>query len=286
MARISKRGQYRVRTALISMATALLVACGGGGGSRPSPPPDTSGPPPEPPPPPPRPPVVDPPDPAFSGHLTITGADQAHAEGLTGAGIRIGVIDSGVNRDHPALSGRVMANLAYINPNDNDLSVDDVLGHGTAVAQVIAGTAFGRWPGGIAPGAEILSARIISDKPPEDDGSGRGNEVSEVRGLGLGPIHRDLIQRGMRIMNNSWGGLYWDNPSVTAGIAAEYRDFILNRDGLVVFSTGNSGFEDPSDTAALPSQPGQGGTRPAADLEHGACTGAGPVFMARRQYLW
>jgi len=268
MARASKRGQYRARTALILIATALLVACGGGGGgSRPSPPPDPSGPPP--PPPPPRPPVVETPDPAFSRHLTSTGADQAHAEGLTGAGVRIGVIDSGVNRNHPALSGRVMANLAYINPNDNDLSVDDVLGHGTAVAQMIAGTAFGRWPGGIAPGAEILSARIISDQPPEDDGSGRGNEVSQVRGLGLEPIHRDLIQRGMRIMNNSWGGLYWDNPNVTAGIAAEYRDFILNRDGLVVFSTGNSGFEDPSDTAALPSQPGQGGTRPAADLEHG-----------------
>jgi len=214
--------------------------------------------------------LVQPPNPAYSRHLEWTGADAAHAAGFSGAGIRIGVIDSGVNRNHPALRGRVVANLNYVNPNTNNLALDDVVGHGTAVAQTIAGTAFGQWPGGIAPGAEILSARIISDAPPEDDGSGRGNEVSGA--LGLQPIHNDLSARGMRIMNNSWGGLYWNNPNATNPIAAEYRDFVHNRDGLVVFSAGNSGFANPSDTAALPSQPGPGGSRPAADLERGWLT--------------
>src|SRR5690606_41617780 len=80
-------------------------ACGGGGGgTRADPPPP--GPPPTRPPPPPEPPVVEPPDPAYSRHLSLTGAGEAHAAGLTGAGLRIGVIDSGVNRDHPALAGR------------------------------------------------------------------------------------------------------------------------------------------------------------------------------------
>jgi len=192
---------------------------------------------------------------------------MAHVAGLSGAGIRIGVIDSGVNRDHPALRGRVRSNLIYVNPVDNDWDVDDVIGHGTAVAQMMAGTAFGQWPGGIAPGAEILSARIISDNPPDDDGSGEGNEVSGA--LGLEQIHQDLILRGMRIMNNSWGGLYWNNPNATNAIAGEYRDFVHNRDGLVVFAAGNSGFANPSDTAALPSQSGPGGSLPAADLERG-----------------
>jgi len=217
----------------------LLAACGGGGGSRstppPSPPPTAPPPDPEPDPDPDPPPVVETPRPEFSGHLQWTGADAAHAEGLSGAGIRIGVIDSGVNRDHPALNGRVAANLVYIDANSNNLSVDDVTGHGTGVAQTVAGSAFGRWPGGIAPGAEILSARIISDEPPADDGTGRGNEINGA--LGLAPIHHDLIQRGMRIMNNSWGGLYWSNPEATNAIAAEYRSFVHERDGLVVFST-------------------------------------------------
>lgn len=250
-----------LRALLPAMLAALLAACGGGGGST------RADPPPAAPPPTPPPTVVEPPNPAYGHHLAWTGADVAHEAGFTGAGIRIGVVDSGVNRSHPALAGRVVSNLTYINSNDNNLSVDDVVGHGTAVAQVIAGTPFGQWPGGIAPGAEIVSARIISDEPPEDDGSGEGNEVNGA--LGLAPIHRDLISRGVRIMNNSWGGLYWTNPNVTAQIAAEYRPFIIDNGGLVVFSTGNSGFADPSDTAALPSQLGNGGSTPAADLERG-----------------
>jgi len=268
---IRSAGRGRGIAALLMISVLLLAACGGGGGNRSTPPPgpnpDPSGPPPPPPPPPGQPPVVETPNPEYSQHLAWTGANEAHADGLTGAGVVIGFLDSGVNRNHPALRGRVTANLAYINPNANNMSVDDVRGHGTAVAQVAAGQAFGAWPGGIAPGAGIVSARIISDEPPTDDGSGRGNEISGA--LGVEAIHRDLIQRGMRIMNNSWGGLYWTNPNATAAIAAEYRDFVLNRDGLVVFSTGNSGFDQPSDNAALPSQRGSGNSLPAADLERG-----------------
>lgn len=247
------------RTGLAAAGLALLTACGGGGSS-----PNIIDPPPQAPPP--TEPVVFDPDPDFSKHIALTNTAAAHAAGFTGEGVRIGVLDSGVNRNHPALSGRVVANLNYIGSN-NDLSVDDVVGHGTAVSQIMAGQPFGSWPGGIAPDASIVSARIISDEPPEDDGSGQGNEVDGA--LGLEPIHQDLIDRGMRIMNNSWGGLYWTNPGVTAEIADEYRSFIFDHDGLVVFSTGNESFDDPSDTAALPSQPGPGGSMPAADLEQG-----------------
>lgn len=213
------------------------------------------------------PPVVFAPAPEYSGHLTLTNTGAAHAAGLNGSGVRIGIVDSGVNRTHPALQGRVLANLTYISSSGNNLAVDDVVGHGTAVAQVAAGTAFGAWPGGIAPGAQLVSARIISDKPPSDDGSGQGNEVDGA--LGLKSIHQDLINRGVRIMNNSWGGLYWTNLNATAPIADEYRPFIMSNGGLVVFATGNEGRGDPTNMAALPSKPGANGTMPAADLERG-----------------
>lgn len=263
-----RAGRGGILALAVAVMGLLLAACGGGGGTRSDPPsPPPVAPPPPPPPPQPPPMLVETPNPAYSAHWLWTRADVARREGLTGAGIRIGVIDTGVNRNHPALAGRVVANLNYVDPVANNLAVDDVVGHGTAVAQIIAGKPFGQWPGGIAPGAQILSARIINDKRPEDDGSGQGNEVGGA--LGLEPIHRDLIARGMRIMNNSWGGLYWTNPGATNAIAQEYRDFIHNRGGLVVFSTGNSGFTDPSSIAALPSQAGPGGSRPAGDLERG-----------------
>lgn len=248
-------------------AALLLVACGGGGGGgnvRADPPP--AAPPPSTPPPA-TPPVVGTPNPAFGKHLAVTNTGSAHAAGFTGQGVRIGVVDSGVNRNHPALQGRVLNNLNYIASPPNNLTVDDVVGHGTAVSQIMAGKPFGNWPGGIAPGASIISARIISDKPPTDDGSGQGNEVNGA--LGLAPIHQDLINRGAKIMNNSWGGLYWTNPAATAPIADEYRPFIAGNGGLVVFATGNESRANPSSMAALPSQLGSGGSRPAADLERG-----------------
>lgn len=252
-----------------SLASALvlaLTACGGGGGSRSNPPPVS---PPPTSPPPTTPPVTPPPtpQPAFDAHLALTNTQAAHAMGLSGAGYRIGVIDSGVMRNHPTLAGRVVANFNYVSSPPNNLAVDDVVGHGTTVAQLAAGAATGRWPGGIAPGAEILSARIIADKAPTDDGSGKGNEVTG--GIGMASIHADLIRNGMRIMNNSWGGLYWTRPNVTAEIAADYRPFIANNDGLVVFAAGNESKPNPSDMAALPSKAGSPGTLPAADLERG-----------------
>src|SRR5690554_471268 len=249
------------RRSLLAVAVGLvLTACGGGGNNalRPDPPPPPTPPPPK---------VVYPPEPEYSGHIEVTNAQEAIDAGFTGEGVRVGVLDTGVNRNHPALAGRVVANLNYVDTRVNDMSVDDKDGHGTAVAQIIAGTPFGQWPGGIAQGAEIVSARIISDEPPDDDGTGQGNEISGL--IGLASIHEDMMDRGVRILNNSWGGLYWTNLDATAPIAAEFRPFVVNHGGLVVFATGNGEFDDPSETAMLPSVPGHGGSTPGADLEVG-----------------
>ncbi len=59
-----------------------------------------------------------------------------HRAGLCGQNVRIGIVDSGVQRDAVALNGRVVANLNYIDPSRNNLQVDDVVGHGTAVASL------------------------------------------------------------------------------------------------------------------------------------------------------
>ena len=246
---------------VLSVSLALaLAACGGGGGTKADPPPAA-------PPTPPPPSGSTTPQPAMDAHLALTNAKAAQAAGFTGAGIRIGIVDSGVMRNHPTLAGRVVGNFSYVDSRKNNLAIDDVVGHGTTVAQLAAGAAAGSWPGGIAPGAQVVSARIINDERPKDDGSGQGNEVTGA--LGMASIHDDLIRAGVRIMNNSWGGLYWTRPTATAPIASEYRPFIIGNDGLVVFATGNEGRANPSDMAALPSQPGPNGTLPAADLERG-----------------
>lgn len=173
------------RSVLGSALVVALTACGGGGGGnnvRIDPPPTT--PPPTTPPPTTPTPPTQPAEPAINAHLSITRADAARSAGLDGSGVRIGIVDSGVQRNHPTLTGRVLANYSYVDPRNNNLNNDDVVGHGTAVAELAAGKAFGSWPGGIAPNAQIVSARIISDTRPTDDGSGNGNEVDGALGLG------------------------------------------------------------------------------------------------------
>jgi autotransporter-associated beta strand protein len=250
----------------LAMAVVLgLAACGSGGGGsnvKPSPPP------------------TPPPSgggggtstqPGFSDHLSLTDAVAARAAGYTGAGVTIGFVDTGVNRNHPALAGRVDANFVHVDATDNDLSVDDKVGHGTTVAMLAAGKAFGQWPGGVAPDTHVVSSRIISDQPPADDGSGQGNQVSSGEGYGafFAAIDAELADAGAKIINNSWGGLYWTDAAVSKEFADAYRDFVVTRGGLVVFASGNAGADtryraNPSDNAALPSK-----DPIAADLEVG-----------------
>ncbi|MFT4256015.1 MAG: S8 family serine peptidase [Pseudoxanthomonas sp.] len=193
--------------------------------------------------------------PEYSQHLEVINAAGALGAGLTGQGVTIGLLDTGVNRNHPALSGRVTASFINVDPSVNDTSVDDVVGHGTVVAQLAAGESVGNWGGGVAQQANIVSSRIIYDESPEDDGSGEGNEI--LAGEGYGDFFRELnaqlADAGAKIINNSWGGLYWNDPALTTELATAWKDFVVTRGGIVVFATGNEGSSEPSDNAALPS---------------------------------
>lgn len=274
----SNYNRNQLAWAIVSVLTLGLSACGSGGGSPSTPPLQIGGgsggnsggsggttPTPAPTPAPTTTPTTQPgpvnAQPAMDAHLKLTGADQAIAAGYKGTGITIGVVDTGVRRDHPTLNGRVTQSFVHVDGSQNDLTVDDSKGHGTTVASLAAGSAYGQWPGGVAQNAKIISSRIIADKTPDDDGSGQGNEVRPGQGYGafFRKINLELADAGARIINNSWGGLYWKGDDVTSEFVNAYSDFILNRDGLVVFANGNKGDdaryrENPSDNAALPSK--------------------------------
>jgi autotransporter-associated beta strand protein len=238
----------RRRKAVLLTAMALgLNACGGGGGSvRPTPVAPAA-------PPPPTTPTDQPP---VDAQLGLTHTYAAHDQGFTGAGVTIGVVDSGIMRNHPALTGRVQQELIFVDPTANNTSIDDVVGHGTWVSEIAAGTSFKQFPGGIAPGANLVSARIISDVTPKDDGSGNGNPVTAADADFFGQtLNPALIKAGVQVMNNSWGGIYWDttNASINQAFANAYQPFVVQHGGLVVFAAGNESKANPSDIAALPS---------------------------------
>jgi subtilisin len=76
--------------------------------------------------------------------------------GSTGAGVRVGIIDSGVEKDHPLLLGRVVESVAVelVDGEPNIVPDDgtDLFGHGTACGGIIVG---------LAPQVELVSIRVL-----------------------------------------------------------------------------------------------------------------------------
>lgn len=234
---------------VISMALAL-AACGGGGGSNVKP--STSG----------NPSSSSPPSsssstttqPPVDAQLSITDTYAAHNQGYTGAGVTIGVVDSGIMRSNPTVAGRVAQELIYVDPSSSNTNIDDVVGHGTWVSEIAAGTSFGQFPGGIAPGADLVSARIIADNAPDDNGSTAPSQVTVSDAQFFGQVNSDLISAGVKVMNNSWGGITWDttNTSINQAFDQAYSPFVNQQGGLVVFAAGNDSQANPSTIAMLP----------------------------------
>lgn len=91
-------------------------------------------------------------------NATNVWAMQYNGINLTGKGISVCVIDTGINYSHPALAGRVIAGYDFIN-NSDDFS--DYAGHGTSVAGVIASNdAVYR---GIAPEANLIAMKASTE---------------------------------------------------------------------------------------------------------------------------
>ena len=92
-----------------------------------------------------------------------------------GAGVRVAVVDSGVDAEHPQLKGRVADGRDFLK-NEPD-GRQDCVGHGTAVASIIAAAKVGATPfHGLAPRATIVPIRIseqevIDGKAVGDQGS-------------------------------------------------------------------------------------------------------------------
>jgi subtilisin family serine protease len=82
---------------------------------------------------------------------------EAAFGGSDGSGIRVAIIDSGVEPDHPAIGDQLVASMV-VEVDDEEATItedpigSDVVGHGTACAGIVHA---------IAPGAELVSVRVL-----------------------------------------------------------------------------------------------------------------------------
>ncbi|WP_431878693.1 type VII secretion-associated serine protease mycosin [Micromonospora marina] len=145
----------------------------------------------------------------------------------TGAGIVVAVVDSGVDRSHPQLTGRVLDGADFLDRGGD--GTRDCAGHGTGVASIIAaapqpGVAFR----GLAPDARILPVRVSEQQVVEGRESGR-----TVDAAGFARAIRWAVDHDADVLNLSVV-LYADDPAVRAAVA-----YAVRRDVVVVAAAGN-----------------------------------------------
>lgn len=93
--------------------------------------------------------------PALDNSLPSVFTNIWHAAGYDGTPWDVAVLDTGVDSSHPALSSRVIAAQSFVTGVP---SADDIHGHGTHVAGIVAST--DATYGGVAPTASIINAKI------------------------------------------------------------------------------------------------------------------------------
>ena len=117
---------------------------------------------------------------------------------LTGAGVRVGVIDTGIDASHPDLAGKVLAWRDFI--GDKPEPYDDQ-GHGTHVAGTIAGGASSGLAIGVAPDAKLIVAKIFSAS-----GSTSTEKILAAMQWIADPDGDSSTADAPVICSNSWGG--------------------------------------------------------------------------------
>jgi subtilisin family serine protease len=155
------------------------------------------------------------------------------AFGARGAGVTVGVLDTGVDAGHPDLAGRIAA-FAEFGPDGRtvEAAANDPVGHGTHCCGTIAGgKSSGQWIG-VAPEARLVVGKVLGERG--------GTDAQVLAGLTW------LIDQGVDVISLSVSGLVIEpqaQPTYTRAILTALRHGIP-----VIAAIGNQGAQ----TTGLP----------------------------------
>lgn len=166
---------------------------------------------------------------------TAMHADEAALAGLTGAGVRIAVIDTGVNADYDFSDGTIADGWNFVTDTDD---VSDRIGHGTALCSLIAGLS-GNDTGvdGVAPGVTIVPLVFYT---LDDDGAVEGGTVE----LAVDAIYAAVDAFDCDIVSMSWGIAEEGLTDEQYEMLAEACDYAREQGAVLVAAAGNDGTDD------------------------------------------
>ncbi|WP_322726568.1 type VII secretion-associated serine protease mycosin, partial [Streptomyces spongiae] len=183
---------------------------------------------------------------ALTGALLLTSAPVASADAVRdaqwpltvydaekvwktsqGAGVTVAVVDSGVDSSHPDLTGQVLPGKDFTGAGDPH---KDSLGHGTAMASLIAGHGHGANDSlgvmGLAPKAKILPLRVNAT---------RGTIDGKIDTAGWTAGVRYAVEQGASVINLSLD----DSSAYPGSKAAKAIEYAQSHDVVVVAAAGN-----------------------------------------------
>ncbi len=182
--------------------------------------------------------------------VVMTGADLANSAGFTGTGVKVAVMDTGIDYDHADLGGdgttranspvfptaRVTSGYDFVgdafnanpaspayNPSTSpDAFPDDCNGHGTHVSGIVGANGAVK---GVAPDVKFGAYRVF------------GCDGSTTADIMLAAMERALAD-GMHVLNMSIGSAFMTWPQYPTAAGA---DALVDAGMVVVASIGNSG---------------------------------------------
>jgi subtilisin family serine protease len=153
------------------------------------------------------------------------GANTVWDSGFTGKGIKVAVLDSGIDPNHPDLSGQIEESKSFV-PGE---TVDDKHGHGTHVASTVLGTgaASEGKNKGVAPEARLIVGKVLND-------AGSGLDSWIIDGM-------EWASDNAKIVSMSLGSSEPSNG--TDPMAQAVNRLSEEKGALFVIAAGNSGYE-------------------------------------------
>ncbi|MEV6712451.1 S8 family serine peptidase [Lentzea sp. NPDC051208] len=156
--------------------------------------------------------------PSLDRSVAQIGAPAAHQNGITGQGIKVAIVDTGVDEKHPDLAGQQIAEKNFTTDPDNT----DNVGHGTHVGSTVASR--DSKYGGVAPGAQLIDAKVCVEFGCQ--------ESWILDGM------RWAAEQGAQVVNMSLGG--GDTPEIDP-LEQAVNDLTAQYGTLFVIAAGNSG---------------------------------------------
>ncbi|MGW5369719.1 S8 family serine peptidase [Streptomyces sp. NPDC004009] len=154
----------------------------------------------------------------------------------TGEGVKVAVIDTGVNPNTPSLKGQVLT--GEVPKAVGYKATDDFTGHGTTMAELIAGTGAGGGLKGLAPGAKIVPYRVDLEGLP-------GGKSEEKKTPKIAQAIRAAADTDAKIISMSFGGYLYPEEEEAVKYAA-------SKGKLLVAAVGNAGQSAKKDLIDYP----------------------------------